>query len=141
MTLFGLAARNAFRNPFRTSLTVLGVAIAILAFVLLRTVIVSWNAAADFAAKDRIATRHKVSFVVTLPRRYVDTIREVKGVKQVTWMNWFGGKDPRNPDNFFANFIVDPKTTKWWCPSPSACIGSRIARAFWWGPRSPVIWA
>jgi putative ABC transport system permease protein len=110
MTLFGLAARNAFRNPFRTSLTVLGVAIAILAFVLLRTVIVSWNAAADYAAKDRIATRHKVSFVVTLPRRYVDTIREVKGVKEVTWMNWFGGKDPRNPDNFFANFIVDPKT-------------------------------
>jgi putative ABC transport system permease protein len=110
VTLLGLAARNAFRNRGRTGLTVLGVAVAILAFVLLRTVVVSWEAAAEYAAKDRIATRHKVSFVVTLPKRYVDQIREVRGVKQATWMNWFGGKDPKNPDNFFANFLVEPSS-------------------------------
>jgi putative ABC transport system permease protein len=110
MTLAGFAARNALRNPFRTSLTVLGVAITVLAFVLLRTVITSWNIAAEYSAKDRIASRHKVSFVIALPKRYVDTIREVPGVKGATWMNWFGGKDPRNPDSFFANFLVDPAT-------------------------------
>lgn len=110
MTLAEFAARNALRNPFRSGLTVLGVAITIVAFVLLRTVISSWNAAAEFAAKDRIGTRHKVSFVVPLPKRYVDTIRETPGVKQATFMNWFGGKDPRNPDSFFANFTVEPTT-------------------------------
>lgn len=110
MTFLGLAARNAFRNRFRTMLTVLGVAVAIVAFVLLRTVVYSWNIAGEVAAKDRIATRHKVSFVIALPKRYVDTIRETKGVKAATWMNWFGGKDPKNPDNFFANFTVDTKT-------------------------------
>ncbi|MDB4987650.1 MAG: transporter ATP-binding protein, partial [Myxococcaceae bacterium] len=31
-------------------------------------------------------------------------------VKEATWMNWFGGKDARNPDSFFANFAVDTKT-------------------------------
>jgi putative ABC transport system permease protein len=110
MTLLGLGARNAFRNPFRTSLTILGVAIAILAFVLLRTVITSWELAAQYAAKDRIGTRHKLSFVVSLPKRYVDTIREVEGVKATSYANWFGGKDARNPDIFFANMMVDAAT-------------------------------
>jgi putative ABC transport system permease protein len=110
MTLFGLAARNVLRNRFRTGLTVLGVAVAVIAFVLLRTVITSWNAATEYAAQDRIATRHKQSFVITMPLRYVDNIREVKGVKDATWMNWFGGKDPKKPDEFFANFAVDAKS-------------------------------
>jgi putative ABC transport system permease protein len=110
MTLVGLAARNAFRNPFRTTLTVLGVAVTVIAFVLLRTTITSWNAAAEYAAQDRIATRHKQSFVITLPLRYVEGIREVPGVKESTFMNWFGGKDPKTPDEFFANFAVDART-------------------------------
>jgi len=110
VTLLGLSARNAFRNRTRTGLTVFAVAIAVMAFVLLRTVVYSWNVAGEAAAKDRIATRHKVSFVITLPKRYVTTVREVPGVKRATWMNWFGGKDPKNPDNFFANFLVDPET-------------------------------
>jgi putative ABC transport system permease protein len=110
MTLIGLGARNAFRNPFRTSLTILGVAIAILAFVLLRTVITSWELASQFAAKDRIGTRHKLSFVVSLPKRYVETISQVKGVKATSYASWFGGKDARNPNLFFANMMVDPAT-------------------------------
>lgn len=110
MTLIGLAARNVLRNRFRTGLTVLGVAVAVIAFVLLRTVITSWNIAAEYSAQDRIATRHKQSFVITLPLRYVDNIREVKGVKDATWMNWFGGKDPKTPDEFFANFAADAKS-------------------------------
>jgi putative ABC transport system permease protein len=110
MTLAGLAARNVLRNKFRTVLTVLGVAVALMAFVLLRTVISSWEAAAQYSAKDRIATRHKVSFVVQLPKHYIDTIRQIRGVKAATWMNWFGGKDPNAPDDFFATMAVDPRT-------------------------------
>jgi putative ABC transport system permease protein len=144
MTLIGLGARNALRNPFRTSLTVIGVAVAILAFVLLRTVITSWNIAAQVAAKDRIGTRHKLSFVIALPKRYVDTIREVKGVNAVTWMTWFGGKDAKNPDQFFANMLVDPPTfldvydevqlpqdqkARWLEDRQGAIIGSSLARS------------
>jgi putative ABC transport system permease protein len=143
MTLVGLAARNALRNRFRTLLTVAGVAVAVIAFVLLRTVITSWNVAAEYSAKDRIGTRHKVSFVISLPKRYVDTIREVDGVTKATWMNWTGLKDGKNPDNFFAAFAVDAPTflevydevvvspeqrTKWLEDRQGAIVGSALAK-------------
>jgi len=103
-----IAARNLWRNKLRTVLTVLGGAVAILTFIALRTVLSSWSAAADFAAKDRIATRHKVSFVISMPKRYIDDIRAVPGVKQATFMNWFGGKNPKDPNMFFASMAVEP---------------------------------
>lgn len=110
MTLIGLAARNLRRNPGRTFWTVVGVAVAILAFVLLRTVISAWNVGVDFAARDRIGTRHKVSFIIPLPRRYVDTLRTTDGVESATWANWFGGKNPRDENDFFATLAVDPQS-------------------------------
>src|SRR5262249_10954011 len=90
VNLAGVAAKNVLRNKFRSSLTIVGVAVAILAFVLVRTVLSAWTIAADFAAKDRIGTRHKVTFVMTLPKRYAEDIKTVPGVKSVTWFNWFG---------------------------------------------------
>jgi putative ABC transport system permease protein len=107
MTLAGLAVRNLARNRFRVALTVLGVAVAIVAFLLLRTVIWAWASGADWAAKDRVVTRHKVTFVMTLPRRYVEDVREAPHVKAVTWANWFGGKDPKHDREFFQAVAVD----------------------------------
>jgi putative ABC transport system permease protein len=108
MTIAGIGIRNVWRNKTRTILTVLGGAVAVLAFVVFRTVIAAWNAGAEYAAKDRLATRHKVSFIMQMPKRYVDTIRQVPGVTQATWFNWFGAKDPNHPDDFFATLAVDP---------------------------------
>jgi len=58
MTLTGLALRNLGRNKFRVILTGAGMAIAIVAFLLLRTVIWAWASGAEWAAKDRVVTRH-----------------------------------------------------------------------------------
>ncbi|WP_437935615.1 ABC transporter permease [Sorangium sp. So ce341] len=110
MNLVSVAARNVLRNKFRTLLTVIGAAVAVLAFVLLRTVLTAWNVAADYAAKDRIATRHKISFILPLPKRYMATLREVPGVTEGTFMNWFGGKDPRDASNFFGSMAVESAT-------------------------------
>jgi putative ABC transport system permease protein len=107
MTLIGLGARNVLRHPLRTCLTLFAVAVAVLTFVLLRTVVTTWDLAAEIAAKDRIATRHKLSFVIPLPKHYVDTIQAVPGVQATTWMSWFGGKDARHPELAFASFAVD----------------------------------
>jgi putative ABC transport system permease protein len=105
-----LAARNLTRNKLRVGLTVGGVAIAVVAFLLLRTVVWAWNAAAEASAKDRLATRHKISIILNLPKRYADDIRAIPGVKVATWMTWFGAKDPKDEQNFFANMAVDEKT-------------------------------
>lgn len=110
MTLTGLAARNLMRNKVRTGLTVLGVAMAVVTFLLIRTAVAAWTAGADYAAKDRLVTRHKVTFVMTLPKRYVDQVGQAEGVKSATWANWFGGKDPANDKEFFASIAIDQKT-------------------------------
>jgi putative ABC transport system permease protein len=113
MTFAGLAARNLLRNKVRTVLTVLGVAVAIVTFLLLRTAVSAWTAGADFAAKDRLITRHKVTFVMPLPKRYVDDVRAHQrelGIKEVSWANWFGGKDPNHEQEFFGNFAVEGET-------------------------------
>lgn len=110
MKLILIAARNLLRNRLRTTLTVLGAAVAILAFVALRTVLTAWSAAAEHAAKDRIGTRHKVSFTMPLPKRYAEEIRAIPGVKQSSYMNWFGGKNPKKPEEFFATIAVETAT-------------------------------
>jgi putative ABC transport system permease protein len=110
MTIGGIGIRNVWRNKTRTILTVLGGAVAVLAFILLRTVLWAWNVGVEYSAKDRLATRHKVSLIMPLPKRYVDNIRQIPGIKQTTWANWFGGKDPRRPDEFFATLAVDPES-------------------------------
>lgn len=110
MNLTSIAVRNVWRNRFRAAMTVLGVAVAVVAFVMLRTVVTATNVAVTYAAQDRVATRHKVSFVLQLPRRYVDTVRAVPGVRVATWANWFGAREPRHPNEFFANMAVDTDT-------------------------------
>ena len=110
MTLAGLAARNVLRNKVRALLTIVGVAVAIITFVLLRTVISAWADAANFAAKDRMATRDKITFVNSLPHRYVDEVRSAPHVKATTFACWFGGKDPKHENAFFATLAVESDT-------------------------------
>jgi putative ABC transport system permease protein len=110
MTLTGLAVRNLARNRFRAFLTAVGVAIAIVAFLLLRTVTWAWESGAEYAARDRVVTRHKVTFVMPLPKRYVEDVRNAPHVKEVTWANWFGGKDPKHDREFFGTLAVDPES-------------------------------
>jgi putative ABC transport system permease protein len=42
-----------------------------------------------------------------MPYSYGDRIAGVPGVKRVGTQNWFGGQDPKDPHNFFAQFGVD----------------------------------
>jgi putative ABC transport system permease protein len=108
MTVTSIGMRNIWRKKARTILTIAAGAFFVLFFILLRTILWAWSVQAESAAQDRLATRHKVSLIQPLPKRYVDTIREVPGVTKATWANWFGGKDPKRPDEFFATLAVDP---------------------------------
>jgi putative ABC transport system permease protein len=110
MNIGGIGLRNVKRNLTRAVLTTLGVGVTVIAFLLLRTILSSWTAGADYAAKDRLGTRHRVTFVLPLPLRYVDQIRQVPGVKAASFSSWFGGKNPQKENSFFATIAVETKT-------------------------------
>ena len=107
MNIATYAGRNLFRRKGRTILTVIAVAVTVLIFALLRTFLAMWSAGADAAAQDRIATRHKASIILQMPKRYIEDIRAVPGVKAASYAVWFGGKDPKKRIPFFATFAVD----------------------------------
>jgi putative ABC transport system permease protein len=113
MSYFLLIFKSAFRNRLRTLLTSLGVAIAIIAFLVLRTVISAWNAGVEHSASDRMFSRNKISIIFPLPLSYVDKVRNVVGDKgAVSYENWFGAVYPKDEKGFFANFATDDDVFK-----------------------------
>ena len=75
--LLKLLFRNAFRHRLRTLLTIGGIAVAILAFGLLRTVISAWYAGVEASSASRLVTRNAISLIFPLPLSYKEKIRSV----------------------------------------------------------------
>lgn len=109
MELVKLILRNTLRHKLRSVLTVLGLAVAVMAFVLLRTVVTAWYAGVEASAPNRLITRHAVSFVFPLPYAYRDRIAQVPGVERVTFAVWFSGVYI-DKNQFFARLAVDSNT-------------------------------
>jgi putative ABC transport system permease protein len=108
MRFFKLVVRNTFRQKLRTGLTIFGMAVAILAFCLLDTVIEAWYVGVNSASPDRLVSRNSVSMIFPLPLNYRSRIQMVPGIKQVVYGNWFGGVyiDERH---FFPRIAVGPE--------------------------------
>jgi len=106
MELLNLLLRNALRHKLRSTLTIIGVGVAVMAFALLRTVVSAWYAGVDASSANRLITRHAVSFVFPLPLAYRDRIYQVPGVESVTFAVWFSGVYI-DKNQFFARLAVD----------------------------------
>ncbi len=146
MHVLKLIFKNSFRHKLRTFLTVLGVAIAILAFGLLRTVVSAWYAGVEASSASRLVTRNAISLIFPLPLSYKEKIRQIEGVKSVSYGSWFGGIyiDERH---FFANYameaerylaiypeIILPPDQKaaFFRDRKSAVVGRKLAARFRW---------
>jgi putative ABC transport system permease protein len=112
MKVVKIVFKNLFRHRLRTFLTMLGIATAVMAFGLIRTIVGAWNAGVAASAANRMITRHSVSFIFPVPLPYRQTIARVPGVAAVSWANWFGGVygDPNDFKNFWPRIAVDPET-------------------------------
>jgi putative ABC transport system permease protein len=108
MFFLKLIIRNAFRHRLRTSLTIIGIAIAILAFGMLRTLVGLWYLGVERSAANRLVTRNAISLVFPLPISYNEKIRQVPGVKIVSYGSWFGGIYI-DEKHFFANYAIEPR--------------------------------
>ncbi|MBM2845305.1 MAG: hypothetical protein HW407_617 [Bacteroidetes bacterium] len=109
MRILKLILRNVSRHKLRSALTVLGIAMAVMFFGVLRTVVDAWHAGVDASANNRLITRHAVSFIFPLPYAYRDQIGRIPGVSKVTFANWFQGVYI-DQNQFFARLAVDAET-------------------------------
>lgn len=146
MELLKLILRNALRQRLRTTLTVTGMAVAILAFCLLRTVVDAWYAGVSAASPNRLVTRNAISLLFPLPFSYGQKIAGVSGVSRVGYANWFGGiyiDDhhffPRmavGHENFFdlfPEFIVSRDQLKAFRYQRNGCIvGRKLVEQYGW---------
>ncbi len=106
MFLLKLLFKNAFRHKLRSWLTILSIAIAILASGLLRTVVEAFYGGVERSSANRIVTRNAISMTFSLPYSYKEKIKQISGVKEVAALNWFGGIFI-DEKHFFANFAVE----------------------------------
>ncbi|MDE0479861.1 MAG: ABC transporter permease [Gammaproteobacteria bacterium] len=109
MKLISLLWGNMFRKPTRTSLTFVSLAIAFLLFMLLQAISDAFSGGVSLEGMDRIVIDSKYSMTDNLPLSYVQQIRSLDEVDQVTSMSWFGGYY-REPRNSFATYPVDPES-------------------------------
>jgi putative ABC transport system permease protein len=100
-----LTWRNTLRHPLRAALTILGMAVAVLAFCMLRTVVAAWYAGVDLSSPVRLVTRNAVSLIFPLPLSYLPKIQAVPGVVRVAYAYWFEGIYI-DKKNFFPQFAA-----------------------------------
>ena len=104
---------NLFSKPLRTGLTVFGVAVALLLFCFLETVLSAFSAGVSMSNASRLIVQHKESLSFTLPMSYQNTILQTEGVTHCAAAVWFGGPydEPRpggaKKEDFFTQFALD----------------------------------
>ncbi len=152
MRILKLIRKNTWRHPLRTSLTVLGMAIAVMAFIMIRTAIEAWYSNSRAASPNRLVTIHAVSLTFSLPLAYERKIQDVPGVKAVSYAQWFGGIYV-DPKNFFPQFAIEAKSyldmyPEFLIPADekdafmrerNAClVGRKLADRFGWKVGDPI---
>lgn len=101
-----LIFKNARRHLLRTFLTIIGVAIAVTAFCVIRSAIDAWYLGSQAASPNRLITRNAISLTFDLPLAYKEKIEKVPGVLEVSHASYFGGVYV-DASQFFIKFAID----------------------------------
>ena len=149
-----LILANLFRKKIRLTLTLGSFFVALFLFGMLAAIRGAFNQGVDVAGADRLVVINRTSLINPVPLSYMDKIRDIKGVKQITHMNWFGGVY-QDPKNFFPKFAIDVENQRQVYPElqisdaewknfandrQGAVIGASLANRFGWkvGDRIPI---
>lgn len=152
--LLPLLFANLQRRRVRTFLTIASVATAFLLFGLLQALRYALLGGVEMAGADRLMTMHKVSFIQSLPRSYLNRIRGVEGVRAATALEWFGGTyqternqipaqvaDPETLFDVYPEVVLGARQRQAWIDEPTgALVGEALARSNGWklGDRIPL---
>ncbi len=149
-----LLIANLFRKKIRLTLTLGSFFVALFLFGMLAAIRGAFNQGVDVAGADRLVVINRVSLITPVPLSYMDKIMQVKGVKYITHMSWFGGVY-QDPKNFFPKFAVDVENQRQVYPElqvsdaewnnfvkdrEGAVVGASVAKRFGWkvGDRIPI---
>jgi putative ABC transport system permease protein len=143
---FPLVLANLGRHKRRVFLTISSVALALFLFASLRTVVTTLARSAQFGSARRLIVQNATGLVFPLPLSYGNRLKADKGITQVSWANWFGGRYG-DGKRFFAQFAIDPTSYLAMYPEisvpedqkqafirerSSAMIGRRLLDVFGW---------
>lgn len=134
------------RHKLRTFFTIASVVVAFLLYGVLSAVRNGFGGGIELAGADRLMTTHKVSFIQPLPFSYLERIRSVPGVRNVTHATWYGGiyqdnrtmlqvfpVDPESYLDVYSDIILSPEDRKrWLADRSSAIVGRAYAKKFGW---------
>jgi len=101
--------RNLLRRKVRTIFTMLSVFVAFVLFGYLMAIRAAFSMGIDLAGVDRLMVLNKTTIIQPLPYSYMEQIRRVEGVTDITHANWFGGYY-QETKNQFANMAVEPES-------------------------------
>ena len=154
MKFLHIVWKNLMRRKIRTTFTLLSIFVAFVLFGYLMAIRSAFSMGIDLAGADRLMVLNKISIIMPLPVSYKDRIRQIAGVKEVTFANWFGGyyQETRNQfpnmavdaENWFkmySEFVVpDDQMKAWLADRQGAIIGADLAKRFGWkvGDRVPL---
>ena len=108
MKYLPLLFANLKRKKIRTTLTIGSFAVAMFLFGLLAAVRAGFRQGVEVAGADRLVVVGRTGLIQPLPLPYMERIRRLPGVKDVTHVTWFGGVY-QDPKNFFAQFVIEPE--------------------------------
>jgi putative ABC transport system permease protein len=104
-----LVWRNLLRRKVRTIFTILSVFVAFVLFGFLMAIRAAFSMGVDLAGEDRLMVLNKTTIIQPLPFSYLEQIRRVEGITDITHANWFGGYY-QTERNQFANMAVDAES-------------------------------
>jgi len=141
-----LVYKNLTRKKMRLFLTCFAIFIAFLIFGSISALKGSLDSGVEMSADNRLVVVNKTNFTVSLPYAYVNKVKSIEGVKDVTHANWFGGyyQEPSkplvsmavDPESYFKvyNELVLPAAQKqaWLKNQSGMLIGERMAKSYGW---------
>ena len=154
MNNFYLVFKNLTRNKLRLFLNSFAILIAFLLFGFLGSLKNAFESGVELSADDRLMVVNKINFTQSLPIAYVNKIKAIEGVKDVTHANWFGGyyQDPRVQTMTFAVdaksylkvyddlVLSDKEKQAWFSNQQGMIVGERMAKNHNWsvGDKIPL---
>jgi putative ABC transport system permease protein len=154
MKFMHIVWKNLMRRKIRTIFTLLSIFVAFVLFGYLMAIRSAFSMGIDLAGADRLMVLNKISIIMPLPVSYKDRIKQIEGVKDVTFANWFGGYyqetknqfpnmavDAENWFRMYSEFAVpDDQMKAWLADRQGAIIGADLAKRFGWkvGDRVPL---